>query len=162
MGVAKVLLHECNHMLIIMTFKTQKDRRRKFYPWHSTVEFAYIYIYIYIYIYTECPTTYKTQQLFNNFTTNEDIAQQLGAHYRHIPLHFSPTNVLLFKSRCNIFIGFGIIKELPCLVVSGTLYIYIEYWILLYFRSRTWKNKTSFTYFTQQFPFCPSVMATTQ
>jgi hypothetical protein len=30
------------------------------------------------------------------------------------------TNVLLFKSRCNIFIGFGIIKELPGLVGSGT------------------------------------------
>ena len=30
------------------------------------------------------------------------------------------TNVLLFKSRCNIFIGFGIIKELTGLVGSGT------------------------------------------
>jgi hypothetical protein len=35
-------------------------------------------------------------------------------------LHFSPTNVLLFKSRCNVFIGFRIIKELPGLVGSGT------------------------------------------
>jgi hypothetical protein len=58
--------------------------------------------------------------LFNNFTTNEDIAQQPGAHCRHIPLHFSPTNVLLFKSRRNIFIGFGIIKELPGLVGGET------------------------------------------
>ena len=33
------------------------------------------------------------------------------------------TNVLLFKSRCNIFIGFGIIEELPGLVGSGTFYI---------------------------------------
>ena len=33
------------------------------------------------------------------------------------------TNVLLFKSCCNIFIGFGIIKELPGLVGSGTLCI---------------------------------------
>ena len=33
------------------------------------------------------------------------------------------TNALLFKSRCNIFIGFGIIKELPGLVGSGTPYI---------------------------------------
>jgi hypothetical protein len=31
--------------------------------------------------------------------------------------------VLLFKSRCNIFIGFGIIKELSGLVGSGTPYI---------------------------------------
>ena len=36
------------------------------------------------------------------------------------------TNVLLFKSRCNIFIGFGIIKELPDLVGSGTFYIWLE------------------------------------
>ena len=33
------------------------------------------------------------------------------------------TNVLLFKSRCNIFIGFAIIKELPGLVGGGTPYI---------------------------------------
>jgi len=30
------------------------------------------------------------------------------------------TNVLLFKSRYNIFIGFRIIKEMPGLVGSGT------------------------------------------
>jgi hypothetical protein len=60
-------------------------------------------------VYTGCPTTYQTRQFFNNFTTNEDIAQQLGAHYRHIPLNFSPTKVLVFISRCNIFICFGII-----------------------------------------------------
>jgi hypothetical protein len=74
-------------------------------------------------VYTVCPTTYQTRQFFNNFTTNEDIAQQLGAHYRHIRLHFSPLSVLLFKSRSNIFIGLGIIKELPNLVGSGTPYI---------------------------------------
>jgi hypothetical protein len=70
--------------------------------------------------YTGCPTTNQTWQFFNNFTTNEDVAQQLGTHYRHIPLHFSPTNILLFKSHCNIFIGFGFIKELLGLVGSGT------------------------------------------
>ena len=36
------------------------------------------------------------------------------------------TNVLLFKSRCNIFICFGIIKELPGLVGSGTPYICVH------------------------------------
>jgi hypothetical protein len=66
-----------------------------------------------------CPTTDQTRQLFNNLTTNEGIAQQLGAHYRHIRLHFSPTNVLPFKFRCNILICFGIIKELPGFVGSG-------------------------------------------
>jgi hypothetical protein len=30
-------------------------------------------------------------------------------------------NVLLFKFRCNIFIGVRIIKEMPGLVASGTL-----------------------------------------
>jgi hypothetical protein len=69
--------------------------------------------------YKECPTTYQTRQFFNIVTNNEDIAQ-LDAHYRHIPLHFSPTNVLVFKSRCNTFIGFGIIKEMPGLEGSGT------------------------------------------
>jgi hypothetical protein len=33
------------------------------------------------------------------------------------------TNVLLFKFRCNIFIGVRIIKEMPGSVASGTLYI---------------------------------------
>ena len=34
------------------------------------------------------------------------------------------TNVLLFKFRCNIFIGVRIIKEMPGLVASGTLCIF--------------------------------------
>jgi hypothetical protein len=33
------------------------------------------------------------------------------------------TNVLLFKFRCNIFIGVKIIKEMPGSVTSGTSYI---------------------------------------
>jgi hypothetical protein len=33
------------------------------------------------------------------------------------------TNILLFKFRCNIFIGVRIIKEMPGLVASGTLCI---------------------------------------
>jgi len=32
------------------------------------------------------------------------------------------TNIHLFKFRCNIFIGFRIIKEMPGSLVSGTLY----------------------------------------
>jgi len=38
---------------------------------------------------TVCPTRYRTQHFFNNFTTNEDIATKFEADYRHIPLHFS-------------------------------------------------------------------------
>ena len=36
------------------------------------------------------------------------------------------TNVLLFKFRCNIFIGVRIIKEMPSLVASGTSCIFIQ------------------------------------
>jgi len=36
-----------------------------------------------------CPTRYRTQHFFNNFTTNEDIATKFEADCRHIPLHFS-------------------------------------------------------------------------
>ena len=36
------------------------------------------------------------------------------------------TNLLLFKFRCNIFIGFRIIKEMPGSVASGTLYITVN------------------------------------
>ena len=69
--------------------------------------------------YTGCPTSYQTRQFFNNFTTDT---------YRHyfttdtFLLISHTANVLLFKSRFNIFIGFGIIKELPGLVGSGTPY----------------------------------------
>jgi len=39
--------------------------------------------------YTVCPTSYRTRHFFNNFTTDEDIATNFEADYRHIPLHFS-------------------------------------------------------------------------
>jgi len=40
---------------------------------------------------TVCPTRYQNRHFFNNFTTNEDIATNFEADYRHIPLHFSHT-----------------------------------------------------------------------
>ena len=46
-----------------------------------------------------------------------------GGHFQHMLWcrHIShTTNVLLLKSRCNTFIGFRIIKEMPGLVGSGT------------------------------------------
>jgi len=52
-----------------------------------------------------------------NFTTNEDIATKFEADYRHIP---HTTDILLFKFRCNIFIGVIIIKEMPVSAASGT------------------------------------------
>ena len=70
--------------------------------------------------YIGCPTTYQTRHFFNNSKTNEDIATK-QTHTTDTFLFTShTTNVLLFKSRCNIFIGFRIIKEMPGLVGSGT------------------------------------------
>jgi hypothetical protein len=67
-----------------------------------------------------CPTTNQTRHFFNNSKTNEDIATK-QTHTTDTFLFIShTTNVLLFKSRCNIFIGFRIIKEMPGLVGSGT------------------------------------------
>jgi len=68
--------------------------------------------------FTGCPTRYRTRHFFNNFTTNEDIADTTDAF-----LFISHTmNVLLFKFSCNIFIGVRIIKEMPRSGASGTLY----------------------------------------
>jgi len=52
------------------------------------------------------------------------VSQQLGALQTHTIVTFlfisNTTNVLLFKFRCNIFIGVRIIKEIPDSVASGT------------------------------------------
>ena len=52
------------------------------------------------------------------------MLQQLGALQTHTTDKFlfisHTTNVLLFKFRCNIFIGVRIIKEIPGSVASGT------------------------------------------
>ena len=50
------------------------------------------------------------------------VSQQLGALQTHTTDTFisHTTNVLLFKFRCNIFIGVRIIKEMPGSVASGT------------------------------------------
>jgi hypothetical protein len=71
-------------------------------------------------IYTVCPTNYRSQHIFNHFTTNEDISTTTDTF-----LFIShTTNVLLFKFRCNIFNDFRIIKEIPGTVASGTPCIY--------------------------------------
>ena len=80
--------------------------------YNCCVLWLYVCIEIYtLQLHTGCPTTYQTRQFFDNFTTDTFL---FISH---------TTNVLLFKSRCNIFIGFGIIRELPGLVGSGTPYI---------------------------------------
>jgi hypothetical protein len=68
---------------------------------------------------TECPTRYRTRHFFNNFTTNEDIATKFKADLPRVT-NVKTTNVLMFKFRCNIFIGVRIIKEIPGSVASGT------------------------------------------
>jgi len=80
-----------------------------------------VFVHIYICIDTQvcstvCPTRYRTRHFFNNFTTNEDIATTTDTFF----FISHTTNVLLFKFRCNIFIGVTFIKEMPGSVVSGT------------------------------------------
>jgi hypothetical protein len=55
------------------------------------------------------------------------------------------TNVLLFKFRCNIFIGVRIIKEMPGLVASGTLCIYVYIYIYIYIYTHTFQALNSDT-----------------
>jgi len=71
---------------------------------------------------TGCPTRYGTRHLFYNFTTNEDIATKFEANLPHCVRNVKE-NILLFKFRCNIFIGVRIIKEMPGSVASGTFCI---------------------------------------
>jgi hypothetical protein len=59
---------------------------------------------------TGCPTRYRTRHFFNNITTNEDIATKFEVDLPHCVRNVKETNVLLFKFRCNIFIGVIIIK----------------------------------------------------
>ena len=67
-----------------------------------------------------CPTRYQTRHFFNNFTTNEDIATKIEAHYRHIPLHFSHNKRTAVQISLQYLIGVRIIKEMPGSVASGT------------------------------------------
>ena len=53
-------------------------------------------------------------------TTNEDIAKKFEADLPHCVRNVKEKNALLFKFRCNIFIGVRIIKEMPGSVASGT------------------------------------------
>jgi len=74
---------------------------------------------------TGCPTRYQTWHFLNNFTINEDIATKFEVDLPHCVRNVKEKNVLLFKFCCNIFIGVRIIKEMPGLVASGTLYFWL-------------------------------------
>ena len=62
--------------------------------------------------YTECPTRYRTRHFFNNSNTNEDIATKQTQTTDTFLFISYITKVLLFKFRCNVFIGAGIINLL--------------------------------------------------
>jgi len=69
--------------------------------------------------YTGCPTRYWTRHFFNNSINH--VWTQMVATSSTLWCHIShTTNILLFKFRCNIFIGDRIIKEMPGSVASGT------------------------------------------
>ena len=70
--------------------------------------------------YKGCPTRYRTQHFFNNFTTNEDIATKFEAVLPHCVRNVKEKNALIFKFRFNIIIGVRIIKETPGSIASGT------------------------------------------
>jgi len=77
-----------------------------------------------LFSYTEFPTRYRTRHFSNNVTTNEDIATKFEADTDTFLFISHTTNILLFKFRCNIFIGLRIIKEMPGSVASGTSFIF--------------------------------------
>jgi len=96
---------------------------------HKKLNLIFLFIYLFYncplktitaLFYTGCPTTYQPRHLFNNFTTNEDIATTTRRTTDTFLFISHTKNVLLFKSRCNILISGKIIKELPGLVGSGT------------------------------------------
>jgi hypothetical protein len=83
------------------------------------IEFELYFLVVY-FDNTGCPTRYRTQHFFNNSNTNEDISTKQTRTTDKFLLISHTTNVLLFKFRCNIFIGFRIIKEIRGSVASGT------------------------------------------
>ena len=83
--------------------------------------------------YTGCPTRYRTRDFCNNFTTKKDIATKFEADLPHCVRNVKEENVLLFKFRCNIFIGVRIIKEMPGSVASETSCIFFPIFSIIFF-----------------------------
>ena len=86
-----------------------------------------IYPRFYVTNYIGCPTTYQTRHFFNNSKTNEVNSTKQTHTTDTFLFIFHTTNVLPFKYRCNSFIGFRFIKEMPGLVGSGTPCITLLY-----------------------------------
>jgi hypothetical protein len=70
--------------------------------------------------YTGCPTTYRTRYFYNNSNTKEDIATTFEQEYVRCVRNEEECVYIMCLFRCNIFIGFRIIKEMPGLVASMT------------------------------------------
>ena len=77
-----------------------------------------------VFLSTGCPTTYQNRHFFNNSKTNEDIATRFEQEYVRCVRNEEECVCSECLFRCNIFIGFRIIKEMPGLVGSGTPYIW--------------------------------------
>jgi hypothetical protein len=75
---------------------------------------------------TEYPTTYQTRHFFNNSETNEDTATRFEQDYVRCVRNKQECVCSVCLFRCNIFIGFRIIKEMAGLVGSGTPYITLQ------------------------------------
>jgi hypothetical protein len=69
------------------------------------------------------PTTYQTRHFFNNSKTNKVIATRFEQEYVRCVRNEEECVCSACLFRCNIFIGFRIIKEMPVSVASGTPYI---------------------------------------
>ena len=67
-----------------------------------------------------CPTTYQTRHFFNNSNINEVIAAKFEQDYVRCVRNEEECVCSVCLFRCNIFIAFRIIKEMPGFVDSGT------------------------------------------
>jgi len=81
-------------------------------------------------LYTECPTTSKNRLFFNNSKTNEDIVTRFEQEYVRCVRNEEECVCRVCLFRCNIFIGFRIIKEMPGFVGSGIPYITLPLFVL--------------------------------
>jgi hypothetical protein len=78
---------------------------------------------LFVYIVQGVPLLTKPGISFNNSKTNEDIATRFEQEYVCCVRNEEECVCSVCLFRCNIFIGFRIIKEMPGLLGSGTPYV---------------------------------------
>jgi len=82
---------------------------------------SYVYMGLHLnYPLYRCPTRYRTRHFFNNSNTNEDIATKFVYKYVRCVRNEEECVCSVCLFRCNILIGFRIIKEMPGSVASAT------------------------------------------